>query len=297
MSKVGVLLLNWDGMKYTAACILSLIEQDHKDIKIYILDQGSTDGSLQWLKKLHESKAIDLTDAGKNVGFSTGNNMLIGKALRNGCDYVLIFNNDTRAFPDMISTMIKCFEDNKDCGVCGVPAYEYDHGLNNWKDAKRLWGIGGWIRRGDETIQVDGFGRYWTDNHIKKCLKCGEKLPTNLEKPSYVECPKCKWNPYNELYIPCDYVGGGCMMLSKEIIKKVGMFDTNYDPLYEEDVDLCCRIRESGYKVIHVEKSGFNHAVSAFTSGYKRGEFWARHQKNKAYFIKKWGQKIDANIV
>lgn len=296
MSKVGVCLLNWGGMKYTATSILSLVEQDHKDIKIFVLDQGSIDGSLQWLRKLAESKAIDLTDAGKNVGFSTGNNILMGKALRDGCDYILIFNNDTRAFPDMISTMLKCFEDNKDCGAAGVPAYEYDHGLKNWVEAKRLFGIGGWIRRDDDMVKIEGFGKYWTDNHIKICQKCGAKLPLNLEKPSYVTC-KCGWNPYNELYIPCDYVGGGCMMLSKEIIRKIGMFDTKYDPLYEEDVDICCRIREAGYKVIHVEKSGFNHVVSAFTSGYKRGEFWERHKKNKAYFINKWSKKIDVNIV
>ena len=308
MPKVGICLLNWNGMKYTATCILSIIEQDYKNIKIFVLDQGSTDGSLQWLKKLNESGAIDLTDVGKNVGFSTGNNMLTEKALKDGCEYVLIFNNDTRAFPDMISTMVKCFEDNKDCGGCGVPAYTYDHGLKNWSEAKRIPGVGGWIRRDDDMIQADGFGKYWTDGHVRKCIKCGQDIfnfgmvfngAMNLDGtlPTFTKCPNCGWDSEKELYVPCDYVGGGCLMLSKEVINKVGMFDTNYDPLYEEDVDLCCRIRESSYKVIHINNSGFNHAVSAFTSGYKRGEFWERHQKNKAYFVSRWKEKIDAGKV
>ena len=87
------------------------------------------------------------------------------------------------------------------------------------------------------------------------------------------------------------------MMISKEILNNVGGFDVKYDPLYEEDVAICLRIKEFGHQVIHIEKSGFNHVVSAFTSGYKFPEFWEKHKKNKAYFIEKWSKKIDANIV
>ncbi len=295
--EVGVCLLNWNGLRFTATCLLSLMEQDYKNIKIYVLDQGSTDGSLQWLKKLAATNAIDLTDAGKNVGFSTGNNMLMEKALKDECEYILIFNNDTRAFPDMVSTMIKCFEDNKDCGACGVPAYEYDHGLKNWAEAKRIWGIGGWIRRDDEMVKVDGFGKYWTDPNIRECPKCKTKLPLNLQEPSNVDCPNCKINMYSIEYVPCNYVGGGCLMTSKEAISKVGMFDERFSPIYEEDVSFCCSLRENGYKVIHINKSGFNHAVSAFTGGYNRMNFWKKHQENKAKFINLWKDKIDANIV
>ncbi len=296
MSKVGICLLNWQGLRYTAACILSLIEQDYNDIKIYVLDQGSTDGSLQWLKKLAATNAIDLTDAGKNVGFSTGNNILIEKALKDMCDYVLIFNNDTRAFPNMVSTMLKCFKDNKDCGACGVPAYEYDHGLNNWKDAKRLWGIGGWVRLDNSMVQVDGFGIGWVDNHIRECQKCKAKLPLNMNEASNVKCPNCGWHPYDEKYCFCHYVGGGCMMISRKVIEEVGLFDTAYDPLYHEDVDYCIRVLQKGYKVIHINKSGFNHAVSAFSSGYKRQEFWKIHVRNQKYFMEKWKKELENDL-
>ncbi len=144
---------------------------------------------------------------------------------------------------------------------------------------------------------IDGFGFGWTDNHIRQCIKCGEKLPLNYQEPSNVKCTKCNWYPYDERYIYVDYVGGGCLMTTSEVISKVGMFDIAFDPIYEEDTDLCLRMKEAGYKIIHINDSGFHHAVSAFTGGYQHRKFWEIHQKNKKYWLSKWSKKIDANIV
>ncbi len=299
--KIGVCILNWNGLKYTALCLLSLFKQDYVsqggEIEILTLDQGSTDGSLKLLRDAQKSGLIKLVEEDKNIGFSSGNNKLTKLALEEGCKYILLLNNDTRAFPDMVSTMVKCFEDNKDCGACGVAAYEYNHGKVSDKECKRIWGIGGWFRRDDSMTQIDGFGFGWSDNHIRKCAKCGAALQINLQEPSNVKCNSCGWYPYDELYINCDYVGGGCLMTTKEVIDKVGMFDIKFDPLYEEDTDLCLRMKELGYKIIHINKSGFHHAVSAFTSGYKRGRFWEIHQKNKAYWMTKWEDKLRKGVV
>ena len=105
----------------------------------------------------------------------------------------------------------------------------------------------------------------------------------------------------NEHFFEDDYESGGCMMVKNHVLNQLWSkynrwFDPNYNPLYEEDVDVCCEVRELGYKVLHVNRSGFYHAVSASTKN-DQNAWWLKHLKNKDYFISKWGAKIDAGVV
>lgn len=85
-------------------------------------------------------------------------------------------------------------------------------------------------------------------------------------------------------------------MIPVKVLSEVGLFDENYVPIYVEDVDLACRIREAGYKVTHINKSGFYHLVSASTSK-ERSKFWGYHQNCQKYFIQKWKERIDKGVV
>lgn len=98
--RIAVLLVNWNGCADLRGCLESLAAQSDRDFAIVVVDNGSTDGSLQMLRT--EFPGVRLLAAGQNLGFAEGCNR--GLAL---CDASWIFclNNDTRVEPDAISAL------------------------------------------------------------------------------------------------------------------------------------------------------------------------------------------------
>jgi len=269
---VYILVLNWNGIKYTPKCIDNIRKQDYSPIRTFIGDQGSTDGSAELLRSA-PTEWFSLIDFRSNLGFSVGYNKMIEfiKSNYGDPDYWFFLNNDTKLFPDAVSQLVKVLQMKYEYGIAGLNAYNYDTG-------KKLEGYGGWIRRDDAKLQIDGFGKYWTDG-------------TYGYKPGME----------NAHYFEDDYESGGCMMVKNHVLNALWSkynrwFDPVYNPLYEEDVDVCCEIRQLGYKVLHVNESGFYHAVSATTKS-DTNKWWPIHLKNKEYFISKWGKMIDAGII
>ena len=144
MSLVSVIVLNWDASKWLPQCIYSLNKQTYFPIEVLAINQKSEDGSLEVLKKLEELGGLILLGTLEDSGFSSANNYGITEALSRGSQYILLFNTDTKMFPDGVETMVKCLQSNEKYGICGLPAYEYNN--NN-----RIPGIGGWIRRKDDS--------------------------------------------------------------------------------------------------------------------------------------------------
>lgn len=104
--KVGIITVNFNNTKDTLLCIDSTKTLDKAtNFNIYIVDNGSTDNSLKELKKI---KDITLIKSKMNLGFAGGNNLAIKKALKDGCDYVLLINNDALITdPETLTKLIK----------------------------------------------------------------------------------------------------------------------------------------------------------------------------------------------
>ena len=86
--------------------------------KIIVSDNGSTDNSLEWLRKNHPE--IIILDNQKNLGWAEGNNVGIKYALNNNADYILLANNDL-SFIDttIISKLVITLEKNEKIGITG----------------------------------------------------------------------------------------------------------------------------------------------------------------------------------
>lgn len=81
-------------------------------------------------------------------------------------------------------------------------------------------------------------------------------------------------------------VEGSCIYIKREVIESVGTFDEAYDPGYREEVDLCFRAREAGYKIVSAPKAEVVHFVSQ-THG-RLGITNDTHQ----IFMDRWGKKL-----
>lgn len=111
MPKVSVVILNWNGKRYLHKCITSLSKVAYKPLEVILVDNNSTDGSTEYIKK--NFPWVKVVQNSENVGFAQGNN--IGCKNATG-DYVLFLNNDTVVTPDFLRVLINSMQKDSRIG-------------------------------------------------------------------------------------------------------------------------------------------------------------------------------------
>ncbi|WP_290508245.1 glycosyltransferase family 2 protein [Algoriphagus sp.] len=133
-SSVAIILVNWNGIAFTRACLQSLQLIDYADYSIFVVDNGSENSEGIQLKK--EFPLIHLIETGKNLGFAGGNNVGIRKALEMGFSHILLLNNDTEVEADFLGKMMLHFSENPKLGVL-EPLICFLH------EKDKIWSAGG----------------------------------------------------------------------------------------------------------------------------------------------------------
>jgi len=110
---VSVVIPNWNGKEYLRDCIASLREQTHNNLEIIVVDNASTDDSVEYLRKnFPETKVIKHS---KNFGFGAANNTGIRVAQGK---YIMMLNNDTRLEPKCVEELRKSIDKDEKFGAC-----------------------------------------------------------------------------------------------------------------------------------------------------------------------------------
>ena len=105
-SRVLAVVLNWNGHEMTARCVEHLRCQDQSGLDILIVDNGSTDGSLEALTSGVTAPGL-LLGLPENVGFTGGMNAGIEAAEAGSYDYVWLVNNDAFPEPNCLSALVR----------------------------------------------------------------------------------------------------------------------------------------------------------------------------------------------
>lgn len=115
MNNVVVTIANWNGMDFLEPCLQSLFAQTLKPYKVIIIDNGSTDGSNEWIQKHYPN--ITLIELDHNTGFAFPHTLAISEALKDeAASYILTLNNDTELTPTFIEEMVACAQKHPDAG-------------------------------------------------------------------------------------------------------------------------------------------------------------------------------------
>jgi GT2 family glycosyltransferase len=147
LPKVIIIVLNWNGKEDTIECLESLKRVTYSNYDIMLVDNGSTDGSVEFFRKWYPT--LEIIENGENLGFAEGNNVGIRKALENEVDYVLLLNNDTVVDPEFLEEMVKVAESNLKIGIVG-PKICYYH------NPSKIWSVGGDINLFTGSIKNKG---------------------------------------------------------------------------------------------------------------------------------------------
>lgn len=247
--KISIVILNWNGKKDTLECLESLQNMEHGvwTIETIVVDNASTDGSAAEISRRYPE--IMLLENKKNLGFAEGNNVGIRKALENGADDILILNNDTLIDKNLVNELLNVLEKDKTIGMAGpkiyfAPGNEYHQG--RYEDSQRgkvIWYAGG-------------------------LLDWQNMLATHrgVDKVDHGQYEKAE---------ETDFVTGCALMIKREVLEKIGLFNPKYF-LYWEDTDLCERAKRAGFKIFYVPQAFLWHknASSSDKPGSKLHQYY-----------------------
>lgn len=162
MPRVAIVIVNWNRLEDTISCIESLFKISYPDVELVIVDNGSSDGSGEALKRKYPGHTVVLNET--NLGFAGGTNIGIRHALERKADYVLLLNNDTEVEPDFLDVLVAAGEAGNEIGIIGGKIYYLE-------DKARLWSYGGTFN-----VNTGGATHFISDEGIGKALRKGEYI-------------------------------------------------------------------------------------------------------------------------
>ena len=135
--KYLIILLNYNNWPDTVECIQSLNNCNVKNSNIIIIENCSSDNSVEKLNA--HVPGVKIIQSQKNLGFTGGNNIGIKYALENSFDYAIVLNNDTIIeSKDSIKTLVEEMDSNPDVTLGTGRIFYYPNKDKIWYDGGRL---------------------------------------------------------------------------------------------------------------------------------------------------------------
>jgi len=218
-----------------ASC-LAEIEREGIASEVIVIDNASSDGSPQKVAKLSPLVRVIRNEA--NLGFSEANN--IGIRASSG-KYVLILNDDTEFHPGTLGMLLRVIDADPRGGGVGPKFLNSDGSFQPGYTRKKFPHL---------ADVVLGFMRL---NHIL------EKFPRTRDLVN-IDCDAEHGGDVAQL-------GGACLLARREALDAVGLFDEDFF-FYFEDTDLCCRLKQAGWRLLYCPEAQITHHGSqSFNKG------------------------------
>lgn len=127
---IAVIVLNWNNAPDTLECLDSIYKSQGVDFTVYVVDNGSTDNSLEQIKKNFPS-AIYIENK-DNFGFAEGNNRAITRALEQNADFIFLLNNDASLGRNTLQLLLQTALAHPEAGMLGPKIYSYHEPTKIW---------------------------------------------------------------------------------------------------------------------------------------------------------------------
>lgn len=266
--KLHTVLLNYKTPDMTAKALDHLIEAlaPVESWHVWVVDNDSQDDSQEKLQAKVDSLddgRVTFVQSGHNGGFGYGNNVGIRRAMAAAepPDYVYLLNSDAFVEPDAVKILVDFLDERPDVGIAG----------------SYIFGV-------DGVPHETAFRFPTVASELETTLRLG--VVSKLLGDYIVALP------IPTVATEVDWLAGCSMMIRREVIERVGMFDETFF-LYYEETDLCGRAGREGFSTWYVPASRVAHIGSAST-GMKETDkrtpnFWFDSRRH--YFRKNHGQR------
>jgi GT2 family glycosyltransferase len=254
---VSAVVVNFNAGRLLAETVRSVLAST-VSVEVIVADNGSTDGSIDSLRELvGENPRLKIVENGANLGFSRANNLALRYARG---DYLLFLNPDCLIYPDTLREVLSVIGTRSDVGMAGClirnPDGTEQAGCRRsiptlWRSVVRAFGLYRFAGK---------WPRLFYDFHLHK-----QPLP---------DCP-----------IEVEVVSGACMLVRREAIEDVGLWDEGYF-LHCEDLDWCLRFRQKGWKILFVPDARVVHEQGACSRSRPIFVEWHKHRGMVRFYRK-----------
>ena len=248
---LSIVIVNYQTFELTKNTINSILKYDHPfSYEILVVDNASSDDSLAKLQDYFKDDVKFIASA-ENNGFAAGNNQALKVA--NG-KYILLLNSDTIVWENTLESIHDYMEGHADVGACGCRVLLENGELD--KACKRSF------------------------PNVKNSFFKLFHIPTNS-----------KDNDYNLVNLPdgevyeIDCLTGAFMFMRAEALNEVGLLDETFF-MYGEDIDLCYRIKQAGWKIVYYGKSKITHLKGASSKKQKSKLIYEFYRAMYIYYKK-----------
>ena len=138
MHNVTVIIPNWNGIKFLPECMSALSAQTYTAFETVVIDNGSTDGSVAWLKE--NCPDITLVENSENRGFTGAVNQGIAMTKT---PYLILLNNDTAVEPGFIGALVAAVETSEKIFSVSSRMIQY-HDRTKLDDTGDMYCVIGW---------------------------------------------------------------------------------------------------------------------------------------------------------
>lgn len=244
--RIGVVTVTYNSSVFLNDFVTSCAAQNRSDFKIYCIDNNSDDDTQNILKNICNPYWV-VTLNENNVGVAEGNNQGIVQALKDGCEWILLLNNDTSFPPDFISKLIASSVNQRWQVI--VPKIHFDSPVGY------IWyGGGGFNPKKGHTGYHTGIGQ-----------------------PDHGQFDTAKL---------VDYSPTCAMLIHRSVFGKVGLMDESYF-VYFDDTDFCWRLKQANISIGYTPATSLVHKVGGSTGGAYSPFTARITSRNRLYYLKK----------
>lgn len=218
--RVAIVILNWNGVDYLRKFLPSVMASTWTNLEIVVGDNASTDASVAFLRENYPSVTIIEND--KNYGFTGGYNKVLDKVQ---ADYLVLLNSDVEVPAGWIEPVIELMEGDKEIAVAAPKIKAFSQ-----KDYFEHAGAAGGF--------IDSFGYPF----------CRGRIFYEIEKDEH------QYEQSDEIF----WASGAAMFIKKHCWDEAGGFDDRFFA-HMEEIDLCWRLKNKGYKVMYCAQSEVYH--------------------------------------
>ncbi|HNY05541.1 MAG TPA: glycosyltransferase family 2 protein [Candidatus Egerieousia sp.] len=236
MKKVAIVILNWNGksflQKYLPSLLLSVKESKGHVVSVIVADNGSTDGSEEFVRTIGGVGYIPL---GKNWGFPGGYNRAFKQIY---ADYYVLLNSDILTPDGWLEPLFNFMEAHKEVGVCQPKMLSLTRHLeiaekHNSAEAKEIFEYAG---------AAGGFIDRWGFPF------CRGRILSSLEEDNG------QYNDPRKIF----WASGACMMVRSTLYHRLGGLDESFFA-HMEEIDFCWRAALMGSQIWAVPESYVYH--------------------------------------
>jgi GT2 family glycosyltransferase len=211
--EVSVVIVSFNTRDDTLRCVQSLHTHTTVPLEILVADNDSRDGSVEALRTAFPRTTV--LELGSNLGFATANNRALALAR---APRALLLNSDAEVRPGAVESLVQALDADPLLALVGPRT------LNSDGTLQLSWGR-------DLTPLVE-----WRQRRLLRALESRD--------PQALACLETQ---ARSPHAP-DWLSGSCLMARVAALKACGLFDAGYF-LYEEDADLCLRLRRAGWRL------------------------------------------------